>query len=55
MGREIVSIFTLNAVNRRFDNRADLHKNYIIGTCCFSAKHTPVRSKENVLIWNRSN
>ena len=41
----MVSAFALSAVDRGFEPRSGLTKDYKIGMCCFSAKHVALRSK----------
>ena len=41
--RVLVSVLALNAVDRRFEFRSGLTKDYQIGMCCFSAKHVALR------------
>jgi hypothetical protein len=44
----IVSMLTSSAVDRGFENRSGETKDYKIGICCFSAKHTAFYStREN--------
>ena len=45
----MVSIFSLSAVNCRFELWSDLIKDYKIGFCCFSTKHEGVRTKTGFL------
>ena len=40
----MVSLLTSSAVDRGFEPRSSQTKNYEIGICCFSAKHTTVKS-----------
>ena len=42
---EMVSVLTSSAVDRGFEPRTGQTKDYKIGICCFSAKHTALRSK----------
>ena len=39
----MVSVLTLSAIDRWFGSRSCQTKDYKIGICCFSAKHTPLR------------
>jgi hypothetical protein len=39
----IASVLTSSAVNRGFEPRLGQTKDYEIGICCFSAKHTTLR------------
>jgi hypothetical protein len=41
----MISILPLNAVDNGFESRSGQTKDYEIGICCFSAKHTASRSK----------
>ena len=41
----MVSVLTSSAVDCGFDPRSGQTKNYEIGMCCFSAKHTTLRRK----------
>jgi hypothetical protein len=41
----MVSGLASSAVDRGFDPRSGQTKDYKIGICCFSAKHTALRSK----------
>jgi len=41
----MVSMLALSAVDRRFEPRSGQSKDYKIGICCFSAKHTALRRK----------
>ena len=45
IGGVIVSMFASNAVDCGFESRSGQTKDYIIGICCFSAKHTVLRKK----------
>ena len=45
IGGVMVSVLTLNAVNRGFESRSGQTKNYEICICCFSAKHAALRRK----------
>ena len=47
---------TSSVIDRGFQPRAVQTKNYKIGVCCFSAKHTALRSKnKDWLAWNQDN
>ena len=41
----MVSMFASSAVVRGFEPQSGQTKDYKIGICCFSAKHTALRSK----------
>ena len=41
----MVSVLASSAVNRGFEPQSDQTKDYKIGICYFSAKHTALRSK----------
>ena len=41
----MVSVFSSSAVDRGFEPRSPQTKDYKIGICCFSAKHTSLRRK----------
>jgi hypothetical protein len=41
----MVSVPVLNAVDRGFEPRSDLTKDYAIGICCFFVKHAALRRK----------
>ena len=41
----MVSVFALNEVNHGFEPQLGQIKDYEIGICCFSAKHTALRRK----------
>ena len=41
----MVSVLASSAVDRGFKPRSGQTKDYKIGICCFSAKHTPLRSE----------
>ena len=43
----MVSVLTSSVVNRGFESQAGQTKDYKIGSCCFSAKHTAYRRKSN--------
>ena len=46
IGGVMVRVLASNAVGRGFEPRSDQSKDYKIGMCCFSAKHTALRGKE---------
>jgi hypothetical protein len=41
----MVSVLTASAVDRGLEHRLDQPKDYKSDICCFSAKHTTLRSK----------
>ena len=45
IGGVIVSVLISSAVDRGFEPRSGQTKDYEIGICCFSAKHTALRRK----------
>jgi hypothetical protein len=45
IGSVMVGVLASNAVDREFEPRSGQTKEYKIGICCFSAKHTSLRSK----------
>ena len=45
IGGVMVSVLVSSAVEREFEPRLGQTKNYKIGICCFSAKHTALRRK----------
>ena len=45
IGGVMVSVLASSAVDRGFDPRYGQTKDYKIGICCFSAKHSALRSK----------
>jgi hypothetical protein len=45
IGCEMVSVLASSAVDRRFEPRSGQTKDYKIGICCFSTKHTSLRRK----------
>ena len=45
IGIVMVSVLVSSAVDRGFDPRSGQTKDYEIGICCFSAKHTALRRK----------
>ena len=45
IGSVIVSVLASSAVDRGFEPRSGQTKDYEIGICCFSAKHTALRRK----------
>jgi hypothetical protein len=52
----MVSVFASSAVDRGFEPRSGLTKDYKIGMCCFSAKHVALRRKsKDWLAWNYNN
>jgi hypothetical protein len=56
MGSVMVSMLAAIAVDRWFDPILGQTKDYNIGSCCFSAKHSALRRKsKNLLAWNQYN
>ena len=52
----MVSMLASSVVDRGFEPRSGQAKDYEIGICCFSAKHTAVRRKsKNWLARNQEN
>jgi hypothetical protein len=52
----MVSVLASSAVNRGFEPRSGLTKDYTIAVCCFSAKHTALRRKsKDWLVRNQDN
>ncbi len=47
IGGVMVSVLASSAVDRGFGPRSGQIKDYKIGICCFSAKHTALRRKSN--------
>jgi hypothetical protein len=45
IGGVMVSVLASSEVDRGFESRSGQTKDYEIGMCCFSAKHTALRSK----------
>ena len=45
VGDVMVSVLALSAVDRGFEHRACLIKDYKVDVCCFLAKHSILRSK----------
>ena len=56
IGGVVVSVVASSAVDRGFEPRSGQTKDYKIGICCFSAKHTALRRKsKDWLARNRNN
>ena len=56
IGGVMVSVFTTNAVSRAFEPLSGQSKDYKIGICCWSAKHTASsRKSKNLLARNEDN
>ena len=52
----MVNVLALSAVDRGFEPRSGITRDYKIGICCFSAKHASLRGKsKDWLVWNQSN
>lgn len=45
IGGVLFSMLLLSAVDHWFEPQSDQTKDYNIVMCCFSAKHSPLRSK----------
>ena len=43
----MVRVLASNVVGRGFEHRSGQSKDYKIGMCCFSAKHTALKGKSN--------
>ena len=50
----MVSMFTSGIVNHGFQLRLGKTKVHKIGICCFSAKHTSIKEKEQRLVGSES-
>ena len=46
----MVSMLASSAVDGGFESRSGQTKDYNIGICCFSAKHTALRRKKKRLV-----
>ena len=56
IGGVMVNVLASSAVDRGFEPRSGQTKDYKIGICCFSAKHTALRRKsKDWLGWNQNN
>ena len=56
IGGVVVSVVASSAVDRGFEPRSGQTKDYKIGICCFSAKHTALRRKsKDWLAHNQNN
>jgi hypothetical protein len=56
IGIVMVSVLVSSAVDRGFDSRSGQTKDYEIGICCFSAKHTALmRKSKDWLARNQDN
>jgi hypothetical protein len=52
----MVSLLASSVVDRGFEPWSGQTKDYIIGICCFSARHAALRSKsKDWLAWNKNN
>jgi hypothetical protein len=52
----MLSVLASNAVDHTFEPRSGQTKDFKIGICCFSAKHTALRRKsKDELAWNQNN
>ena len=50
----MVSVLASSVVDRGFESRSGQTKDYAIGICCFSAKHTGIKEKEQRLVGSES-
>ena len=51
----MVSLLASSVVDRGFEPWSGQTKDYIIGICCFSARHAALRSKsKDWLAWNKN-
>ena len=50
----MVSVLAPSAVDRGFEPPSGQTKDDVIGICCFSAKHTGVKEKEQRLVGSES-
>jgi hypothetical protein len=56
IGGVMVSVLASSAVRRGFEPRSGQTKDYKIGMCSFSVKHTALRKKgKDWLAWNQNN
>ena len=56
IGGGMVSVFASSVVDRGFESRSGQTKDFKIGICCFSTKHTALRSKnKDKLALNQGN
>jgi hypothetical protein len=55
IGGVMVSVLDLSTVDCGFEPRLGQTKNYKIGICCFSTKHTSLRSKSKDLLARNQN
>jgi hypothetical protein len=55
IGGVMVSVLASSVVDREFEPRLGRTKNYEIGTCCFSAKHTAIRRKNKAWLARNKN
>ena len=56
IGGVMVRVLASSAVDRGFEPRSGQTKDYKIGICCFSAKHTALKRKSrDWLAWNQDN
>jgi hypothetical protein len=47
----MVSMLASSAIDRRFEPQSGQTKDYKIGICCFSAKHTTLRRKRMIMMY----
>jgi hypothetical protein len=50
IGGVMVCVLTSSVVDRRFESRLDQTKDYKLGICCFSAKHTVVKNEVHFVL-----
>ena len=55
IGGVMISVLDLSTVDRGFEPRLGQTTDYGIGICCFSAKHTSLRSKSKDLLARNQN
>ena len=55
IGGVMVIVLATSEVDRRLEPRLGHSKDYITGSCCFSAKHALRSQSKDWLIWNRDN
>jgi hypothetical protein len=56
IGSVMVSVLASSVVDRGFEPRSGQTKDYKIGICCFSAKHTSLRrNNKDWLVRNQNN
>jgi hypothetical protein len=50
----MVSVLSSSVVDRGFESQSGQTKDYEIGNCCFSAKHTALKDKDQKLFGSES-